>query len=96
MESFTIERTTGFSREFRKLMKRHREFFEVYEKAILALAVDPYNISRTYDILKLANVYKGDGQYRIRLRRWRFRYDIVANSVVLKYCSLRREDTYHV
>ena len=37
---------------------------------------------------------RGDGQYRLRLGRWRFRYDITGQEVVLHYCSLRREDTY--
>jgi len=26
--------------------------------------------------------------------RWRFRYDIIGQVVVLHYCGLRREDTY--
>jgi hypothetical protein len=33
-------------------------------------------------------------QYRLRLGRWRFRYDILGNEVVLHYAGLRREDTY--
>jgi mRNA-degrading endonuclease RelE of RelBE toxin-antitoxin system len=34
------------------------------------------------------------GQYRLRLGRFRFRYDIEGRMVVLYYCGLRREDTY--
>ena len=36
----------------------------------------------------------GDGQYRIRMRRFRFIYDIDGQTVFLKACALRREDTY--
>jgi len=55
---------------------------------------DPYNSSRRYLIKKLQGVQAYDGQYRIRSGRFRFRYDIDAQSVYLKACSLRREDTY--
>ena len=43
---------------------------------------------------KLTGVRRDDGQYRLRLGRWRFRYDITGQEVVLHYCGLRREDTY--
>jgi len=36
----------------------------------------------------------GDGQYRIRFGRFRFRYDIERPVVYLKTCGIRREDTY--
>jgi hypothetical protein len=36
----------------------------------------------------------GQGQYRLRLRRWRFRYDIYGQDVMLTYCGLRSEATY--
>ena len=36
----------------------------------------------------------GEGQYRLRLGRFRFRYDIAGREVRLLYCGLRREDTY--
>ena len=31
---------------------------------------------------------------RLRSGRWRFRYDILGQEIVLHYCGLRREDTY--
>ena len=37
---------------------------------------------------------QGDGQYRIRLGRFRFRYDLEGQVVYLKACSLRSEETY--
>src|SRR5438034_1358592 len=44
-------------------------------------------------IRKLEGV-PGEGQYRLSLGRWRFRYDISGQRVELYYCGLRREDTY--
>jgi mRNA-degrading endonuclease RelE of RelBE toxin-antitoxin system len=58
------------------------------------LQTDPYNRSRTHQIKKLTNVESGASQYRLRLDRFRFRYDIADRIVYLKRCSLRREDTY--
>jgi len=42
----------------------------------------------------LRDVPAGEGQYRLRLRRFRIRFDIVEREVVLLDVSLRREDTY--
>jgi hypothetical protein len=39
-------------------------------------------------------VARGEGQWRIALGRFRFRYDIYDQDVILHYCGLRREDTY--
>ena len=94
MTGFFIEPTSRFSRELRKLLKRHRDLVFAYEKILAALVADPYNLGRVYDILKLTNVELGDGQYRIRIQRWRFRYDVIGRKVLLQHCSLRREDTY--
>jgi mRNA-degrading endonuclease RelE of RelBE toxin-antitoxin system len=50
--------------------------------------------SRRYPIRKLKSVLAGEGQYRLRSGRFRFRYDIADDEVVLLYCGLRKEDTY--
>jgi hypothetical protein len=39
-------------------------------------------------------VPRGEGQWRLALGRFRFRYDIYDQDVVLHYVGLRREDTY--
>jgi hypothetical protein len=39
-------------------------------------------------------VPRGEGQWRLALGRFRFRYDIYDQDVVFHYCGLRREDTY--
>jgi len=58
------------------------------------LEADPYNRSQSHDIKKLTDAPRGAGQYRLRAGRFRFRYDIYGEEVVLGDVSLRREDTY--
>lgn len=77
-----------------RLSRRHAELDDRYAEALAILSADPYNRSRRYAIIKLEGVGPDDGQYRLRLGRWRFRYDIYDRDMVLKRCSLRREDTY--
>ena len=91
---FTIRATSRFTRLFRSLSRQHRELTGHYAEVLAVLRDDPYNLSRTHPIKKLTNLKQGDGQYRIRVGRFRFRYDIYGQEVVLQYCGLRREDTY--
>ena len=90
----SVRTTTSFDREFRKLAKHHRDLVERYGTALLILASDPHNRSRAHNIKKLEGVQAGEGQYRLRLGRFRFRYDIAGRIVTLTACRLRREDTY--
>jgi mRNA-degrading endonuclease RelE of RelBE toxin-antitoxin system len=92
--AFTVLATAHFERELRKLGRQHAELLAHYARAITILETDPYNRSRTHPIKKLENVAAGEAQYRIRIGRFRFRYDIEGQTVYLKRCSLRREDTY--
>ena len=69
------------------------DFLQLLSAAAI-LSADPYNRSRSQNIKKLEGVPSGEGQYRLSLGRWRFRYDIVGQAVVLTYCGLRRESTY--
>ena len=66
----------------------------MFAATIAILKSDPYNRTRRHDIKKLEGIPTGDGQYRLKLRRWRFRYDILDQVVLLGSCGLRREDTY--
>jgi len=91
---FAVIATARFERDYRSLLKRHRELPEHYAAVLAALSHDPYNHTRRYQIKKLEGVAPDDGQYRIRDGRFRFRFDIEGIRVFLKYCSLRREDTY--
>jgi hypothetical protein len=91
--AFTVLTSPHFERLARAQSKRHREFAAVVDRAVGILQIDPYNHDRTQAIRKLAGS-QIEGQWRLRLGRWRFRYDIVGQIVQLKYCGLRREDTY--
>ncbi len=92
--AFLVRTTPRFERLFRTLSKRHRDLYEIRDEVLDILSSDPYNRSRRHPIRKIAGVKRGAGQYRLRLGRWRFRYDIFGNEVALHYCGLRREDTY--
>ena len=91
---FAVCTTPHFDRLLRSLLRHHPELASRYRDALHILRVDPHNRSRTQSIRKLEAVGSGEGEYRLRLGRWRFRYDISGNEVVLHYCGLRREDTY--
>ena len=92
--AFSVRPTRTFERAFDKLVRRHQELPARYQRVIGILQTDPYNTSRSHPIKKLTEVPAGDGQYRVRAGRFRFRYDIEGQTVYLKACSLRREDTY--
>jgi mRNA-degrading endonuclease RelE of RelBE toxin-antitoxin system len=78
----------------RKLSPRHPDLLERFEEAISILSADPYNKNGKYPIKKLRDVPAGEGQFRLRSGRFRFRFDIAGSDVTLMYCGLRREDTY--
>jgi mRNA-degrading endonuclease RelE of RelBE toxin-antitoxin system len=76
------------------LLPKRSGIAETFGRVIEILKADPYNSSRQHPIKKLEGVSAGDGQYRIRSGRLRFRYDVDSPVVVLKACSLRGEDSY--
>ena len=92
--SFSVRTTPRFDRLLRSLARRHAELPATYADALALLSTDPHNRSRQHRIRKLESIRQGEGQYRLALGRWRFRYDIYGRDVVLHYCGLRREDTY--
>ena len=91
---FSVYVTARFERDYRRLLKGHPDLAADYATVLSVLHADPYNRSRSHPIKKLEQVGAGDGQYRIRCGRFRFRFDVDGTSVYLKYCGLRREDTY--
>ena len=92
--NFSVRTTPHFDRLAKALRRRSKEFHARYREAIAALADDPYNRSHTHQIKKLVAVNPGEGQWRLRLGRWRFRYDIEGSEVVLHICGVRDESTY--
>ena len=93
-DGFSVRSTPRFDRLAKALGRRNREFIARYREAISILADDPYNNGGAHQITKLVAVKPGAGQWRLRLGRWRFRYDIESSEVVLYFCGLRDESTY--
>ena len=92
---FSVRTVPQFDRLMRRLKRQHPELADLYAEALPILRADPYNLSRQHNILKLRGISPGEGgQYRLRLGRFRFRYDIGGREVILYYCGVRREDTY--
>jgi mRNA-degrading endonuclease RelE of RelBE toxin-antitoxin system len=92
---FSIVTTAHFDRLAKALNRRHpRVFMGALQEALGTLESDPYNVQRRFAIKKLTDVRPGEGQYRLRMGRFRFRYDISKDTVTLVRCSLRRESTY--
>ena len=90
---FQIIITSSFSRLFKKLVDKHPTLVDAYESAVEALEVDPANGGRTQNIRKLNAVKPGDGQWRIRIGKYRIRYDIENQLVILR--SIKdRKDSY--
>jgi hypothetical protein len=94
--AFVVLTTGRFDRLLKKHAHGHSELADVFAEVISILRSDPYNRSRRHQIKKLEGVPPGEGQYRLRSGRWRFRYDIWSDEqeVELNFCGLRREDTY--
>ena len=91
---FSVFTTPHFERLARKLLKQHPELREALDELREILETDPYNVRRRHPVKKLAAVEAGEGQYRLRWGRFRFRYDISDKEVWLLYCGLRSERTY--
>ena len=91
---FSVRTMPRFDRLLHVLHRQHGEIADRYAEALKILGADPYNQTRHYHIKKLIGIGQNDGQYRLTLGRWRFRYDIFDQEVVLQYCGLRRENTY--
>ncbi len=73
---FGVRADAHFERLAQSLRKHHPGFESCLIQAAEILKADPYNHSRSYAIKKLVDVPRGKGEYRLRLRRWRFRYDV--------------------
>ena len=88
---FSVQTTSRFEREYRKLLAKHHDLRNLRAKLEEILATDPYNHEGLYHIKKLVD---REGLWRFRAGRFRFLYDIGETTVTLHYCTLRSEDTY--
>jgi addiction module RelE/StbE family toxin len=90
-DSFSVLTTPAFERDFRKVSKRNPILVDALEELIATLREDPYNHSSQHEIKKLSGVKPGEGQWRIRWRDYRLRYDILGKDVVLHAFRHRKE-----
>ena len=91
---FAVRTTSRFDRLLKKLSRGHPNLAPRFAEALAILRTDPYNRTRAHRIKKLQDVKPEDGLYRLRLGRWRFRFNVWGHEVELTYCGLRREETY--
>jgi mRNA-degrading endonuclease RelE of RelBE toxin-antitoxin system len=90
---FRILGSPGFEREFRNIAEANSQLPAALEELLVILRNDPHNRSGQHNIKKLAQVKAGDGQWRIRWRDYRLRYDIYAGEVVL-FSFRHRKESY--
>jgi mRNA-degrading endonuclease RelE of RelBE toxin-antitoxin system len=88
---FRILSTAAFERDSRKLTRECPDLAIRLGEAIETLARDPCNSARRHDIKKLSGVKVGKGQWRIRFRKYRLRYDVFDRDVVLHSVRHRKE-----
>ncbi len=89
--AFRVVTTPAFEREFRKVSRGNISLIGALEELALILEEDPHNRSGRHQIKKLAGLKSGEGQWRIRWRDYRLRYDIFDNEVVLHSFRHRKE-----
>ncbi len=93
--SYRILVTSFFEKDVRRQAKKDQKIFKEIEKLKEILAADPYNLSRKFDVKKLKGIKPGEGQFRIRIKQYRLRYEIFGQDVVL-YSFRHRKDIYEV
>jgi mRNA-degrading endonuclease RelE of RelBE toxin-antitoxin system len=87
---FRVLTTPSFDRDFRQIAKGNSILVNALRELAAILGEDPYNRSRTHPIKKLTDI-KSNGQWRIRWREYRLRYDIYGTDVVLHSFRHRKE-----
>jgi mRNA-degrading endonuclease RelE of RelBE toxin-antitoxin system len=88
--SYRVLSTPSFDRDFRRIAKGNPIFESALQELAAILGQDPYNRSARYPIKKLKDIPSG-GQWRIRWREYRLRYDIYGADVVLHSFRHRKE-----
>jgi mRNA-degrading endonuclease RelE of RelBE toxin-antitoxin system len=90
---FRIVPSSRFKGDVEEMVERDPDFIEILERCNAILKLDPYNIGRQHQIKKLTDVNPGEGQWRIRAGRYRLRYDIDGDTVIL-YSFRHRKEAY--
>lgn len=90
---FRVLITPPFDRDFRRISRGNASLAEALEELLVTLRTDPHNRTGQHKIKKLTGYGPGEGQWRIRWRDYRLRYDILGNDVVL-YSFRHRKEAY--
>jgi mRNA-degrading endonuclease RelE of RelBE toxin-antitoxin system len=90
---FRVLTTPSFESDFRKTSKGNQALVKVLEELMAVLGEDPHNRSGRHPIKKLASLKPGEGQWRIRWRDYRLRYDIFGTEIVM-HSFRHRKDAY--
>ncbi len=90
---FRVLTTPPYERDFRTISRGRPPVADAMEELLGILRRDPYNRSGRHQIKKLTGCKTGEGQWRIRWREYRLRYDIFGNDVVL-YSFRHRKEAY--
>jgi mRNA-degrading endonuclease RelE of RelBE toxin-antitoxin system len=91
--TFRVVTTPSFEREFRKLSQRNAKLLDALEELIAILVEDPDGRTGQHPIKKLEGLKPGEGQWRVRWREYRLRYDVLGHEVVL-HSFRHRKDAY--
>jgi mRNA-degrading endonuclease RelE of RelBE toxin-antitoxin system len=90
-DQYSVLTTPAFERDFRKASKGSAALVGALEELLGVLRNDPHNRTGQHNIKKLAGLEPGEGQWRIRWRDYRLRYDIFGEEVILHSFRHRRE-----
>ncbi len=90
---FRVLITPGYERDAGAISRHRPSVAAAMEQLLSILRRDQYNRSRQHQIKKLTGCKAGQGQWRIRWREYRLRYDILGNDVLL-YSFQHRKDAY--
>ncbi len=82
-----------FTRDVKQYIKKDSCLKSIVERAKNILESDPHNMSRQHDIKKLEGLKVGEGVFRLRIRDYRIRYDIIGSDIIL-YSFRHRKEAY--
>ena len=93
LNPFRVLTTPGYERDFRTISRGRPSVADAMEELLVILRRDPYNRNGQHQIKKLSGYKAGEGQWRIRWKEYRLRYDILGSDVVL-YSFRHRKEAY--
>jgi mRNA-degrading endonuclease RelE of RelBE toxin-antitoxin system len=93
LNPFKVFTTPGYEQDLRTISRGLPAAADAMEELLAVLRRDPYNRSGRHQIKKLTGCKPGEGQWRIRWKNYRLRYDILGSSVIL-YSFRHRKEAY--